>query len=65
MGGIRFTGEQVLAPGVLELVHQGGIAGECPGRRERHRIVLRPEAIFITEPSEPALGRDARAGENE
>ena len=65
VGGVRARGEQVAAAQVVEVVHAVRVAGEGLGRRELHRVELRPDAARVAEGAEAALGRDPGAGQDE
>ena len=64
VGGVGPGLDQVDPTGVVELVHEGRVAGEALGRRHLLEVVLGPQAVLVAEGAEPGLGRDAGAGED-
>ena len=67
MRRIRLCVPEVLPPRVIEGEHALRVAREGFGRRELHRVEPRPDptATLVAERAEPALGRDAGAGQHE
>ena len=65
MGGIGRGGQGVAPAHVVEGVDGDGVGREGLGRGELGGIEARPQAVAVPEGPEPALGRNAGAGEDE
>src|SRR3546814_18378261 len=64
-GGVGGDGCGGAAPGVVEREHGGGVAGEALRRGDVRDVVALPQPAGVTEGRQAALGRDARAGEDD
>ena len=65
MGGVGLRIEDVPAAEIVEGVNLLRVFGEGFGGRQLHRVEPRPEAPLVAKGAEFALGRNARARENE
>src|SRR5262249_19124611 len=54
-----------LAPRVVEIQDQLGIAREALRRRHIHHVDLGPDAVLVAEGGDAGFGRDAGAGQND